>query len=259
MAEVPPHLLDRSRARRAALGLGSGGEDGSGEGGAPPAAAPTAVVAATPGDVAPARAAAASAAPSAPVEPVYIAPPIPKGTGLAKMGSVFFLIATPIWALFMFNSFTVPKSLVKTPAQIGQELYTSANCATCHLANGAGKEAGGVGRPLYNGNAELTFPDPLAQVAFVKHGSCPVGAPYGNPKRPGGQHQALGNMPAFAGVLTDEQILYVVSYERSALSGKDFPTDLYAKAGASPDPARVLAPGAPATTIAPVSTDTVCG
>ena len=66
-------------------------------------------------------------------------------------------------------------------------------------------------------------------------------------------------MPAFAGVLTDEQILYVISYERSALSGKDFPTDLYAKAGARPDPARVPAPGAPATTIAPVSTDTVCG
>ena len=258
MAEVPPHLLDRSRARRAALGLGSGGEDGSGDGAAAPAAASTAVAAATPAAAAaPARAAAP--APSVPAEPVYIAPPIPKGTALAKLGSVFFLIATPIWALFMFNSFTVPKSSVKTPAEIGAALYTSANCATCHLPNGAGKEAGGVGRPLYNGNAELTFPDPLEQVAFVKHGSCPVGTPYGDPKRAGGQHQSQGNMPAFDGVLTDEQILYVVAYERSVLSGKDFPTDIFAKVGEQPDPARVLAPGAPATTIAPVATDTVCG
>lgn len=258
MAEVPPHLLDRSRARRAALGLGSGGEDGSGTAAAAPAAAPTAVVAAGPADVAPARAAASAPAASTPAEPVYIAPPIPKGSGLAKLGSVFFLVATPIWALFMFNSFTVPKSLVKTPAEIGQEIY-AANCTTCHLANGAGKEGGAVGRPLYNGEAEATFPDPLAQVAYVKHGSCPTGTPYGDPKRAGGQHQALGNMPSFAGVLTDEQILYVISYERSALSGKDFPTDLYAKVGEAADPARVLAAGAPATTIAPVSTDAVCG
>ena len=251
MAEVPPHLLDRSRARRAALGLGTEGGDSAA------ATAPTPVVAAGPAAVAPARIAAPVA--SAPAEPVSIAPPVPKGSSLAKLGSVFFLIATPIWALFMFNSFNVPKSLVQTPAEIGQTLYTTNNCVTCHLANGAGKEGGGVGRPLYNGNAELTFPDPLQQVAFVKHGSCAVGTPYGNPKRAGGQHQALGNMPAFDGVLTDEQILYVISYERSVLSGKDFPTDLYAKAGEQPNPSRVLAPGAPATTIAPVLTDKVCG
>ena len=255
MAEVPPHLLDRSRARRAALGLGTEGGEGSAEGAT--ATAPTPVVAAGPAAVAPVRSAAA--APSAPAEPVYIAPPVPKGSSLAKLGSVFFLIATPIWALFMFNSFNVPKSLIQTPAEIGQTLYSTNNCVTCHLANGAGKEGGGVGRPLYNGNAELTFPDPLEQVAFVKHGSCATGTPYGNPTRAGGQHQAIGNMPSFDGVLTDEQILYVVAYERSVLSGKDFPTDLYAKVGEQPNPARVLAPGAPATTIAPVSIDKVCG
>jgi mono/diheme cytochrome c family protein len=257
VAEVPPHLLDRSRSRRAALGLGSAGEGGSAEGAAAPAATPAAVVSAGPAAVTPSRAAAAPT-PTAPAEPAPVVPAVPRGTTLAKMGSVFFLIATPVWALFMFNSFTVPKSTTQTPAQLGAELY-SANCVSCHLSNGAGKEGGGVGRPLYNGSVEQTFPDPLAQVAFVKHGSCPVGTPYGDPKRAGGQHQAIGNMPAFDGVLTDEQILNVVAYERSALSGRDFPTDLYAKAGEQPDPARVLAPGAPATTIAPVSTEKVCG
>ena len=254
MAEVPPHLLDRSRARRAALGLESGA-DALASGGAV-APAPTPLKAAPSAEVAiPKAAAPAAAAATAVLEPVLAAP---RGLMMAKMGSVFFLIAMPIWALFMVNSFTTPKSLTLTPADLGASIF-AANCTTCHLSNGAGKDGGGIGRPLWHGQAELTFADPVAQLAFVKHGSCGVGVAYGEANREGGQHKSIGGMPAFTGVLTDEEILDVISYERSVLSGKDFPTDLFAKVGASPDPARVLAPGAPATTIAPVSTDAVCG
>lgn len=262
MAEVPPHLLERSRARRAALGLGTDGE----------ATTPTPAAAAAPSAPAEAGAGVTQAAAVPAQSPAagsgrgtkggtpttYVAPP-PRGSSVARMGSVFFLLAVPLWAVFMFNAYATQKSLVKTPADIGAAIYVSSNCVTCHLSNGAGKEGGAVGRPLYNGNAEKTFPDPLEQVAFVKHGSCGTGTPYGNPNREGGQHKALGGMPAFASSLTDEQILYVVQYERSVLSNKPYPADLFAKAGEAPNTARVPLPNAPTTTIKPVAIDKICG
>lgn len=225
MAEVPPHLLERSRSRRAAL---SGGSPDAAPSPAPAAASPgsanvPAVVAATP-----AKTAAPAPVAAAPVE--VAVPKPPKGSMFAKMGSAFFLTVTPIWALFMFNAFTTEKSKVLSAEAQGAALY-AANCASCHLAGGEGSDKGGVGRPLWNGQAELTFPDPLAQVAYVANGSCAAGTPYGDPKRPGGQHKAKGGMPNFNGVLTDDQILYVVAYERSRLSGKDYPADVYAKVG----------------------------
>ncbi len=257
MAEVPPHLLERSRSRRAALGGGS------------PDAAPTpaaavsdnaanvpAVVAATPAKTAAAAPAAVAAAAEVAV------PKPPRGSMFAKIGSAFFLTVTPIWALFMFNAFTTEKSSFLSPEAQGAAIY-AANCASCHLAGGEGSDKGGVGRPLYNGQAELTFPDPMAQVAFVAHGSCAAGTAYGDPAREGGQHKAKGGMPNFGATLTPDQILYVVAYERSRLSGKDYPEDLYAKVGETADAARVAAPGTlPATIEAlglKVETDTVCG
>lgn len=245
MAEVPPHLLDRSRARRAAL------SGGTVEAGAPAVAAPAAV----PAKAESAAPVAAAAAPTggAPAEPTYIAPPPPKGAGFAKMGSVFFLVALPVWAFFSLASFQKPKSTVETPESRGAALY-AANCVACHGPDGAGSDKGGVGRPLWNGNAEQTFPDPLEQVAFVKHGSCGVGIAYGNPKREGGQHKGKGGMPAFGGVLTDQQILDVITYERSVLSGKPYPVNQYAKVGED----GMAAPAMPPAELTGVSTDKVC-
>ena len=264
MAEVPPYLLERSRARRAALGLGAEGDTGAAVAGNPapvPAGGVSPAVpvgaAATTTDAGVAAGGSGRGAKAGAPTP-YIAPP-PRGSSVAKIGSVFFLLAVPLWAVFMFNAYATQRSLVQSPAEIGAAIYASSNCVTCHLSNGAGKEGGGVGRPLYNGNAEKTFPDPLQQVAFVKHGSCGVGTPYGNPNREGGQHKAIGGMPAFASTLTDQEILYVIQYERSVLSNKPYPADLLAKAGEAPNPARIPAVGAPTTTIAPVATDKICG
>jgi mono/diheme cytochrome c family protein len=139
----------------------------------------------------------------------------------ARMARVGIMAVVPLWAFFYAGVFAVPASTTETPAQIGANIFAS-QCSTCHLANGAGKEGGGVGRPLWNGMAEMTFPKLEQQLAFVRHGSCEKGVPYGNPKRDGGEHVAIGGMPAFPD-LTAEQIQYVLEYERTVLSDKDFP------------------------------------
>src|SRR5713101_8885625 len=66
----------------------------------------------------------------------------------------------------------------------GAQLF-SANCASCHGADGGG----GIG-PRLAGKVTKDFPDIKKQIAFVKRGK--------------------GSMPSFAGDLTDEQIRLVV-------------------------------------------------
>jgi Cytochrome c len=238
VADIPQHLLDRAAARRAALAGGTGGEADGSTPAAPAPAASASVAAAVP--------AAAAAVPTAPVKAasapvVEKVPAPPKGSVAAKFAAVFFLAVTPIWAFFMYGAFGTPQASANSPEVIGKTLYNT-NCAACHNADGSGKEGGAVGRPLWHNNASLTFPDPLDQAGFVKHGSCAVGKPYGDPDRPGGQHigQQVGIMPNFAN-LSDKDIMYIVAYERSILSvtpERAFPLNLLAKEGAkAPDDA----------------------
>jgi mono/diheme cytochrome c family protein len=217
VAEIPEHLLARSKARRAAVS-GEGGGDAATPAAASPAAASAS---ATPATTSAAPSASAKAAAAAAVPVSAPKPPVVKGLVFAKMSRVALMAGVPLWAFFYAGVFAVPASTTETPAQIGASIFSS-QCATCHLANGAGKEGGGVGRPLWNGMAEMTFPKLEQQLAFVRHGSCEKGVPYGNPKRADGEHVALGGMPAFPD-LTAEQIQYVLEYERTELSGKPFP------------------------------------
>ncbi len=218
MAEIPEHLLARSKARRAALS-GEGGGDAATPAAATPTAPPAGSAAPATTSAAPSASAKAAAAASVPVSAPK--PPVVKGLMFAKMARVGLMVGVPLWAFFYAGVFAVPASTTETPAQIGANIFSS-QCSTCHLANGAGKEGGGVGRALWNGMAEMTFPKLEQQLAFVRHGSCEKGVPYGNPKRTGGEHVSIGGMPAFPD-LSSEQIQYVLEYERSVLSGKDFP------------------------------------
>ncbi len=228
MVEVPAHLLEKAKARRAALAGGGTGDAA--------ASAPTGDAAATSTSSTPAVAAAPKAAAppvvSAPV--VAKTPPPPRGSMAARFAAVFFLAVTPLWAFFMWGAFGTPRASANSPEAIGERLYNQ-NCASCHLGNGAGKDAGGVGRPLWQGEAEKTFPNPIDQAAFVKHGSCAAGQPYGDPKREGGQHigQQVGVMSNFSGI-SDEDLLYIVAYERAILGGREFPVNLAAKVGEDP-------------------------
>jgi mono/diheme cytochrome c family protein len=220
VADIPPHLLERSRARRAALGQGG---DAPAESAAPAAAAkaaPSTEVATTSAAPVSASSGSAGGPPPREVAPPVVAgpPPPPPGLATAKMGRIALMSLFPVWLLFMWGNFVNDSGGALTPLQEGQALYT-ANCVACHGANGAGSDAGLSGRPLWKGQAELTFLAVEDQMAFVRHGSCGVGVPYGNPEREGGQHQGKGGMPAFAeAALSDEELRWLIMYERTILS-----------------------------------------
>ena len=260
MADIPKHLLERAAARRAAL---------SGEAApAAPVAASADAPAAVPAVVAPTAVAATGGAgagappPVASVPSIPAPPPIPRGMGFARIGSVFMLVALPVWLFFMFNTFAVQSAGADTPEAIGERLY-QANCVACHGANGAGSDAGLSGRPLYNGEVDKTFPDPVDQFAFVRHGSCATGVSYGNPKREGGQHAGKGGMPAFAGTaLSDAELIAVINYERHVLAGEKFPLNELAKVGADEATLTSIVPAADLETAlkeVKITTDDVCG
>jgi mono/diheme cytochrome c family protein len=128
----------------------------------------------------------------------------------------------PLWAIMYANTLSPPVSDEPSPLDLGAEIY-AARCASCHGGGGGG----GVGRPLADGEVVKTFPDIESMLEFVWVGSegVGVGQPYGDPDREGGPHIAgsyNGNlMPAFNGVLTDEELLAVVRHERETLSGEE--------------------------------------
>jgi mono/diheme cytochrome c family protein len=220
MTQVPEYLLQRSRERRAALGLPP-----SGGGEAPAAAAP-----AEGGDAAPAAdaavpattaasvpAAASAASPPAIAEPEpepYIEPPASRSGIPAWVVPILALL--PVWAFAYLGALNPPSSAapVLTPLQQGAQVFAK-NCSPCHGAAGEG----GVGPKLAGGEAKLTFPNEADHIAWVDTGSAPhKGQPYGDPARPGGQHVAKsGGMPPFKGTLTDAEIKNVVTFERDGL------------------------------------------
>lgn len=216
MTEVPEHLLQRSRERRAALGLGGGG----GESGSEPAAAPeasTEVETSAPAAASPAPAAAPArpappAAPVKPVEPPYVAA---ERRQRIPAWAMPVIVLVPFWGFLYLGAFGErgPTGPVD-PLVLGAEVYR-AQCVACHGASGEGA----TGPALEGDSVEQTFPDEADHIAWVAGGSASVGtgSPYGDPARPGGQRMARGGMPPFEGVLSEEEIAAVVAYEREQL------------------------------------------
>lgn len=224
MTEIPEHLLKRSRERRAAL---------EGDSGAP--AAPEPGAAATPATTQPATPAApTSTAPAGRGQaPAPAAPPPPKPDSFPvaaykKRNRIPFwamaaLALLPIWAFMYARAVTTQAEQAAGPLAVGSETYGV--CASCHGGSGEG----GVGYPFNGGEVLKTFPHIEDQVRFVYFGSDQYAAAgvdiYGNPDREGGPHVVHGrggaSMPAWAGNLTDAQILGVVCHERFDLGGAD--------------------------------------
>jgi mono/diheme cytochrome c family protein len=73
----------------------------------------------------------------------------------------------------------------------GERLY-AINCASCHQLNGQGTNV----YPALNNNQELTSEDPTQAIQIVLYGR--------------------GQMPAFADILSAEEVAAVLSYERNA-------------------------------------------
>jgi mono/diheme cytochrome c family protein len=217
MTEVPDYLLERSRARRAALGLApAGGPPGAGDDAPAPrseAAAPAPAESSTavaPAASAPAGAVAvAEAPPEAPVVPVAPAHTGPRSGIPVWMMPVILVL--PFWAVVYLGAFQTPKSTGPlTPEQLGAQVYARAGCSGCHGARGEG----GVGPKLAGGDAKQTFPNEADQIAWVETGSAPVkGQTYGATNH----GPASGGMPAFKAQLSADEIKAVVLFERERL------------------------------------------
>jgi mono/diheme cytochrome c family protein len=225
VTEVPEHLLKRSRDRRAALGLGGGGDAGGGAESAPSAGASESTEVEAAGASAAARPAAVE-----PLEPAKPPKPVPayvqaslrrKRIPLWVMPVLAFL---PIWAVIYVNTLSKPYSNVPTQINEGAIVFGN-SCSSCHGSEGEG----GVGRQLNDGEVLKTFPNIADQLEFVWIGDQGIGTGkgYGNPHRPGGQHIAGtyggAQMPAWNGTLTQSDLLAVVRHERETLSGQVVP------------------------------------
>jgi len=201
MAEIPEHLLRRSKERRAALS-GEAPAEGAEAAGTP---------AAGPADAKPAAAPAAAAAPALPTEAPPPAPPavadIPPSRARLPYWVMPVFAALPFFGIFYAQGYQPrPVEGPTDPLVLGAEIYRSSGCSGCH--GGAGE--GGVGPKLSEGESVLSFPDEEQHIDWVKTGSGPnVGQPYNARGR-----ISAGGMPGFAGQLSDEEIEAVVLYER---------------------------------------------
>jgi mono/diheme cytochrome c family protein len=222
VTEVPEHLLKRSRDRRAALGLGGGGEA--------PASGGDAGTEVAPATESPAAAAAApAAAVPAEVEAKPPEPPPPYVEAALRRKRIPFWAMPivgllPLWIILYAGSLSPAATGGPTELTLGATIFAS-KCASCHGAGGGG----GVGRQLSGGEVLKTFPNIADQLSFVAHGSegAGIGNGYGDPNREGGQHVAGGfngnHMPAFQKALKPEELLAVVRHERETLSGEVVP------------------------------------
>ncbi|MDQ1446574.1 MAG: hypothetical protein QOI20_3038 [Acidimicrobiaceae bacterium] len=232
MTEIPEHLLQRSRERRAALG-GEGGSEGdgqsaaaapssgaaeAGDSGAGSGDAPSAAVPAVAASAPAASAASGSAAPAVidePPSPIMLADREVRRTRV-PIWAVPVLVVLPFWAILYAGAFGDRGGEGPVdPAVLGPRVY-AANCSSCH--GGAGE--GGVGPALANGGAKITFPAEADHVDWVKQGSLgrAKGTPYGDPARAGGQRTIqAGVMPGFAATLSPAEIDAVVQFEREKL------------------------------------------
>jgi len=223
LTEIPEHLLQRSRERRAALGLGgdapapaSGGEAAS------PAPAAAAATPATGGGAQPP----ATPTPAAPAEAKPEPPkPVPQYVQAAyrrrriPYWAMPVLAALPLWGYVYVRTLS-PPPVENDPVELGGELY-SANCSRCHGGTGGGVPGGAP--QLSDGAVQKTWGDYRDHMMWVRLGEADwPGAVFGDndtDKQTNG-----GVMPGFAN-LTDQELAQVVLYERRVLSDEEAPAE----------------------------------
>jgi mono/diheme cytochrome c family protein len=215
LVEVPEHLLQRSRERRAALGLGGGDDAGSGAAAEGDAAPATTSETAAPAVATPAAAPAEVEKPPPPPPPPYVQAAVDRKRIPYWAMPVVFLL--PLWVVLYAGTLSEADTGELTQLDEGGELYTQ-YCATCHGAGGGG----GVGPQLADGAVLETFPTIESHLEWVFLGSeAAVGGVYGaNGKA------SAGGMPAFGETLTAAEILAVVRYEREVLGGEEIDEEL---------------------------------
>ncbi len=209
MTEIPEHLLERSRARRAALGLG--GDDPA------PAKPATNVGADAPpagSAKAPAKAAAAAALAAVKKPEVVHSPEVRAANARKRIPwwAAPVLLFLPLWSFLYVQTLEKPKA--KTGGALAEGALVYAKCAGCHGATGGGN---GAIPGLTNGALLITFPDFASHVEWVIRGSDgfkSIGS-YGATSKP-----VNGGMPAWAAQLSAKELLSVIYYERVRFGGQ---------------------------------------
>ncbi len=130
------------------------------------------------------------------------------------------LIFLPLWAYVYVGTLERPPEETEGILAVGEHIY-SARCASCHGANGGG----GSGPALNDGELLAVFPSVESQLDWVIKGSdrYGVGNPYGDPSI---GRVVGGGMPGWGDVLTAEELIGVVIYERSHHAGSEEDTVL---------------------------------
>ncbi len=224
MSKIPEHLLERSRARRAALGLG--GDEAAAPiptaGDAPSTAPATTAAAAAPaGPTAefstPAKPKAAAKPPAPHIVAATTRPRVP-------VWAVSVLAFLPIWAIIYVATLSPAGGGGLTPLAAGAEAYANPSiaCGGCHGAGGGG----GAGPAFTNGAIVDTFPDPADHLLWVELGSdgwkAEVGSTYGANDKP-----VKGGMPGFGDTVEIHELLFIVRHERENLGGEEFDPEVW--------------------------------
>lgn len=206
MTEIPEHLLNRSRERRAAMGGAADVDDPPAAGGATSAGTPTKAPAAGPASI-PAHPAQATAE-TAPA-------PSPMVRAHERRRKVPFwampvLAALPLWA-YVYTGTLSPPPVGEGPDVLGEELYAGSGCAGCHGASGTGS---GSFPGFTDGRIYETWPSFVEHFEWVRLGSAgwlrERGDTYGATDKP-----VNGGMPGFGeGQISDADLLFVVLHER---------------------------------------------
>ena len=119
------------------------------------------------------------------------------------------LLFLPLWAYVYVGTLERPPEEAEGILAVGEQVY-AARCASCHGANGGG----GSGPALNDGELLLVFPSVASQMDWVIKGSdmYGIGNPYGDPAV---GRIVGGGMPGWGDVLTAEELIGVILYERS--------------------------------------------
>jgi mono/diheme cytochrome c family protein len=217
LTEIPEHLLRRSKERRAALA----GEEGTATQEAaavvsetPKAAAPVLAGSPSPATQSGSGGAGAGARGGAVAAEPEPAPRLGATRVKTPWWIIPILIALPLWGIVYLGAFGSHQTVgANDPVVLGSAIFT-ANCSVCHGVNGEG----GVGPQLNGGEVLKVWPTLAQHLAWVHTGGAPyVGKTIGvDIKIP---VTANNVMPAFAGVLSDQQIEDVVCFERVTFGG----------------------------------------
>lgn len=214
MTEIPEHLLQRSRERRAALGLGGDAPAPASGGGE--ASNPAAVSPAAPASPPPATPAAPPAEPTPePPKPVPAFVQAAQQRRRIPLWAMPVLAALPLWG-YVYVRTLDPVPVENDPLTLGGELY--APCGACHGPTGQG-----AGAPqISDGRVQATWPDFRDQLMWVKLGA--EGWPsdtYGAEDVSKDANSSV--MPGYGASLSEQEIAQVVLYERRELSEEEIP------------------------------------